>query len=83
MLEILCRHQCTYESLFAIFNGEKQCMFFTMDLLDHSGFIGSHYGFIGPLLDHSGFSYENTWSDVTSIQWYKMAAGFFILQSDR
>ena len=31
----------------------------------------SQYGFIGSLLDHSGFSYENTWSYVTSIQWYK------------
>ena len=37
--------------------GEKQCMFFTMlwiimDLLD----------LIMDLLDHSGLSYENTWS---------------------
>ena len=79
MLEILCRHQCTYESLFAIFNGEKHVCFsqwiywIILDLLD----------LIMDLLDHSGLSYENTWSYVTSIQWYKMAAGFFILQSDR
>ena len=67
MLETLHRYQGTYESWFAIFNGsyydEKQCMFFTM-MLFKMLCIGSLwiYWIIMDLLDHSGFSYENTWS---------------------
>ena len=67
----------------AVFHNMLSLWIYWISLLIYWTIIGSHYGFIGPLLDHSGFSYENTWSDVTSIQWYKMAAGFFILQSGR